>query len=747
MQRCAAGGWDARGLDAASRSAEVVRVMSRAEEQGRPPLLARRAQGEYVPLLVLVGATLIGVSVLSPAVWLVLLTDGVYVAALLAAAAGWGAWPVVWLGLGRRPTGQQFCVAAALGFGIMSTAALVLGMAGALSWWAAWGLVGVGWILGVLRLYMGQRGGIPADGRTTDRGVGRRTGPGSPSTTVNAELGGHSVAYASGSERSLLSPAATRETALRSVALLPLAVPLAVALIGATLPPGVLWADEARGYDALEYHLQVPREYFEQGGIHFLPHNVYASFPQQVETQYLLLNYLIGDPLAAAIPAQLLHATLGVLAIVALASWARPGWPRVLVALVTGAVPWLAYLGCLAYVELGVLFFAAVAGGLVLDHFRSELRCDWRTVLAAGLCAGLAGGCKFTAIVLVTVGLGAVWLLTMPGRGRFRLARLGLFSIGAAAALSPWLIRNIAFTGNPVYPFAYKWFGGAAWSVEQDAQWAQGHRLSQEDAAPLSRTRILVDELFKSRLFGPAIWLLPLVAALVTPRRRTGLLVAWAAFIVVVWTTATHMPGRFVVPVVIPLALLLGGVSAPPAKHTRRRILIGATLVLLAWLGAGFNDARLLRLLRAEDARWQRITHTAMAKLVGVPEALERANVINQTVIDPNAYVWLVGDAAVFYVRPHMHYTVPFSRDPWLEYALAGAHPEECVDWLRTQKVTHVVFSWSEIRRLRRTYGFSPVVTPEWVAELAACGLRRVEPSGGTPQPVPVDIYEVAPEN
>ena len=32
-------------------------------------------------------------------------------------------------------------------------------------------------------------------------------------------------------------------------------------------------------FDAIEYHLQGPKEYFQAGRIAFLPHNVYTSMP------------------------------------------------------------------------------------------------------------------------------------------------------------------------------------------------------------------------------------------------------------------------------------------------------------------------------------------------------------------------------------------------------------------------------------------------------------------------------------
>lgn len=533
-------------------------------------------RGEHVPLLVLAGGVVIVASLLTPAVWPVVLIDGAYVAAVILAAAGWGAWPVAWLGLGRRPFGQQFCLAIALGLGVLSTVTLVLGVGGLLNAVVAWGLLGVGGVLGLVRVYLTQAG----SGRAPDAG-----GEG-PSLALRARTGWPAGAPAATGPSG--ESAVTRlGVGLRSLALLPVCLPLAIVLFGATLPPGVL-SNEARGYDVLEYHLQVPREHFETCRIQFLPHNVYASFPQQVETLYLLLMYLTDDPLRAAIPAQLLHASLGVLMVVALVCWSMPGWPRILVALVAGCVPWLVQLGCLAYVELGMLFFAAVAGGLVVDHLRRDATCDWRSALAAGLCAGLAGGCKYTGVALVSAALGAAWLVTMHSGPRRRLGRLALFGVGALAALSPWLIRNAAFTGNPVYPFAYKWFGGSASSAEQDAQWARGHRLPEDSDSIAGRARMIGDELYCSSMYGPALWVLAAVGFALRPSRRNWLAVVWFALIMFVWATCTHMPGRFALPLVVPLTLLAGtsvalsNAETGPTWLSRTRRLAVGPIVLAA---------------------------------------------------------------------------------------------------------------------------------------------------------------------
>src|SRR5205809_404472 len=75
----------------------------------------------------------------------------------------------------------------------------------------------------------------------------------------------------------------------------------------AMLPPGLLWGDEPNGYDVLEYHLQVPREWYELGRIVPLQHNVFSFLPFNVEMHYLLAMHLRGGPWAAMYLAQLMH--------------------------------------------------------------------------------------------------------------------------------------------------------------------------------------------------------------------------------------------------------------------------------------------------------------------------------------------------------------------------------------------------------------------------------------------------------
>ena len=661
-------------------------------------------------------------ALLAPLSGLVLLTDGALPVVLLLGAAGWGAWPAAWLGHGCRPVGQQALIATALGLGVVGVACLTFGVAGRLSWWTAWGLVTAGGVCGLVRLYaaQGERGGEHTE------------------THAN-----------SGPERPALHGSALLRL-LPMVAGLLLLVPAFVGLFAATLPPGTVWEGEARGYDVLEYHLQTPREYFEAGRISFLPHNVYASFPQQVEVLYLLLMHLTGDAYAAAIPAQLLHALLGALALAVLCLWTTAGSARWVVALVAGTTPWLAYLGSLAYVECGLLFFAAVATVLVVEWVQAAAAGGWRQAAAAGLCAGLAAGCKYTALVLVVVGLLIAALVAARAGWRRRAAFAVVFGVAAAVAVGPWLVRNAAFTRNPVYPFAYSWFGGEAWSAEQAEQWRVGHRVPTEHGGVGGRLALAFGELvgrgdggsvaWRPGLFGVGLLAVGLLGLAVARSRVAVLLAAWTGVMLLAWGAMTHMPGRFVVPIVIPLALAVGRAVMRPR--------VGVVFVVLSLIVAATNGAQLVSLVRSHSAFWSRLG-VSMVSLAGATDGFAAAQPLN-AILPEDTYTWLVGDAAVYYIDRRVHYTVVFSRDPWIAFAageaaegaamVAAPTAAQCVDWLRERSVTHVVFNWPEIERLRRTYGFSPQVTRAWVAELSATGLRQIDVGGG---PAGIAIYEV----
>jgi len=125
--------------------------------------------------------------------------------------------------------------------------------------------------------------------------------------------------------------------------------------------------------------------------------------------------------------------------------------------------------------------------------------------------------------------------------------------------------------------------------------------------------------------------------------------------------------GRFAVLLIVPLALLAGRAATRYAPRVWR-----ALAVVLALAAAALNDMTLWRLVRAERAK----SPFNLPDWFGQTEAFAGGQL--RAALPADARAWLVGDARAFYLPPLWHYTVVFSRDPWLEYA-AGHCPSRGV--------------------------------------------------------------------
>ncbi|MFM8817437.1 MAG: hypothetical protein ACKOHI_06115, partial [Phycisphaerales bacterium] len=267
---------------------------------------------------------------------------------------------------------------------------------------------------------------------------------------------------------------------VRSLAALPLAwcaLPaLAVLGFATSLPPGVAWATEFGGYDALSYHLELPRTWFEMRRIATLPSSVYSAFPNFVEAAFLHCMSLLGQaaPHGLAMAPQVLHALLGVAAAVAVggvaAMLAGPDTPRARVAQAAGfvallGVPWVIVTGSLAYDEMAVLLMAAtamLAWCARMDGHEDRRDTPPATVgVAVGLALGTAIGAKLTALGMVALPFAAWAIVGGTAGGARALARSAAWAteFGGYDALSyhlelprTWFeMRRIATLPSSVY--------------------------------------------------------------------------------------------------------------------------------------------------------------------------------------------------------------------------------------------------------------------------------------------------------
>jgi 4-amino-4-deoxy-L-arabinose transferase-like glycosyltransferase len=258
-----------------------------------------------------------------------------------------------------------------------------------------------------------------------------------------------------------------------AIVVLILSSSLAVLFLGTILMAGVPPVDR----DALTHHLAVPKLYLQQGGIREIPTVPFSYYPMNLDLLYMALLWFGND-----IAPKYIHLAFGLMTAglifgylrMRLGSWAY----GLLGALLFLSLPVIVKLSITVYVDLGLIFFSTAALLRLFTWAESRFRiCH---LMLSGIAAGLCMGTKYNGLLVVFL-LGlcvfVVYLLaphSAPGSRvgiRFGL-RLGqffrpigyaaVFSAAALIVFSPWMIRNLAWTGNPVYPLAIGVFGKPA---------------------------------------------------------------------------------------------------------------------------------------------------------------------------------------------------------------------------------------------------------------------------------------------
>ena len=669
-----------------------------------------------------VALTLLGVGITSRYALLTVVFDGLAAAVVVVPAMLVGLWLVPLFRAGSMPLRWHLLLGAALGLGLTSLLILLLGLAGLLQrpLWIAILLV------------------FAASGIVRIRTLLNRTDPDEKArsgVTEPNDAGAWSYLWL-------------------------LACPfLVLGLLAACNAPGFIWQEEGFGYDVLEYHLQLPKEYYQAGRIAYVPHNVYANFPATVEMLYLLAMILLSDVHDVGTVANMIHLIYGVLAV--FAAWvAGKEWsPQagMISAVAVATAGWLAFLCGLAYVENGMLFFGMVAGASLArgalywilgqggsarpdSADRSRWLC-WMSL--AGTVAGLACGCKYTALPMIAAPLGLGALLLPVGSIGRRVAGACVFTLATLLTFSPWLIKNQVMTGNPVFPVASRVFHGTppGWGAEETELWVLGHSTQNHQRAISGRLESLWNHVLwdKYHRFGPGIILLAAAGLFGRKRDRVDLVLLVVAITqFAVWLFATHLFARFAVVLLIPLSLLCGRGVLGGSRLARKRMIVA---VLLAGSGWNFTFAALLHKQESPGG--------APASLIyqGEIPAYQYFSVVNHE-LPLDARILLVGDSKAFYFKRQVEYCVAFNRNPFFEAVRTAATGRDLLSWLRDQGYTHVLVNWSEIGRLASTYGFSPAVSPEQLEQtfdrLSAAGLSLIR---AFPHPQKdmryVELYEI----
>lgn len=503
-------------------------------------------------------------------------------------------------------------------------------------------------------------------------------------------------------------------------------VPLgSLALLAVLIPAGILWAHDGRGFDCLEYHLQLPREYLDAGRIFRIGHNAYSHFPQNAEMLYLLAMVLRGDAIEGMYLGQIINLSLGLTFLAGLHSlcrrWGRlPAW---LAVAAVGGPQWF-YVTTIAYVECYLLLMFVLALIALMPRVDGGLP-GWRSCLLAGVFVGGACGGKYTALVMVV----PVIVLFMLGLKK-RLPHLVVFFGTTLVVFSPWLVKNLIWNGNPIFPLAARTLGPSDWTDEQLQRWQDGHSPHAQDATLSGRAGKLWAESVSVDRYAIPLGLAVLggVLSLVRSRKPQNQPV-WDRFLPVsflgvagvglAWAATTHLQSRFLLPMAVPLGMLVAQVWQTLASKRLSHILLFAV--------GGLQLALCVNAFNGSTSGFA--AQGGFYPLAGMDPLVARFYPFSDPRADhTQVKVLLVGESRPFYVQSRYDYNTAFDRCPFDEL-LAKATPHETLAWLAQNGYTHVYVRWDEIDRLRASYGFAPHLTRQALDDLEKNGLQPIPPS------------------
>ncbi len=231
-----------------------------------------------------------------------------------------------------------------------------------------------------------------------------------------------------------------------------------IAVVAIFIPILVMPLYPPTAHDSTSYHLAVGKAYAQQHSIVSTPYLRFPTFPQVNEMLFTLM-ILTCDDVAAHLVQFLM---MGLIAVIIVA------WSRRCLDLQVGlwgmalwlSNPLVLWLGSTAYIDVGLTLFITIATYALFNWL------DSREDIWLSLCAifcGMAAGTKYSALYII---LCFALLIAYLGIREKKYTHIAKFILICSLVAAPWYVRNLWYTGNPVFPYFASLFGYGPWSAE-----------------------------------------------------------------------------------------------------------------------------------------------------------------------------------------------------------------------------------------------------------------------------------------
>lgn len=257
------------------------------------------------------------------------------------------------------------------------------------------------------------------------------------------------------------------------------------------------------GSDSMQYHFAIPKLYADAHAIHQISWSI-ASFYLGLPHMLILLGMVLGaDEIALAF--NFAGALLSILSVLYLSRRFLPRNYSILASLVYAVTPMVYWQATSGYIDLWTVFYFLLAVNATVYWLENNSR-GWLVI--AGLFSGFAASSKYTLWPgLFLLGFGVICTACIRKRKtQISWDHFLWFFLSAFVAGSWPLLRNMIWTGDPMYPIFTKVIAGGGFNPSYLAETSVGFSVSLVDVVLYPFRSILRGgEFGGGHFFGPVV--------------------------------------------------------------------------------------------------------------------------------------------------------------------------------------------------------------------------------------------------
>ncbi len=468
-------------------------------------------------------------------------------------------------------------------------------------------------------------------------------------------------------------------------------------------------------YDSLVYHFALPQAYIQAR--HWIGHQelIYSAFPQTMEMIWTLGTLLGGDLLANLLGWGM--AVVGVLAVYSYAKRFLGSRAAIWAAVFLSVMPAYLLLSSGGYVDVSLAVFSFLSFYALCLWKESQLS---GCLVLAGALGGWAMGTKYTGAIALGIGMLIILKETHPRTLKTIITHQTIYAGVAFLVFSPWLVKNLYYMGNPVFPFLH------SWSLKPANPWlgaaAEGYFRGLTEYAPRSGWhlfKLIWDMAVHGLDFGGGMDVLgdlgwaPLFAFLPTvllARKKTShvwLVLFYCICFFLAWGMSRPVL-RFFLPLAPFLALGAAyGYDQGVRAQTRTFRLFGQaflTILLLSNFRLFFEVTDVLSLFRVPLGFESSAQYLSRILSNNYYPA---ASFINHS-LSNDTLTYVIGDQRSYYYNRPILVTPAFNKNPLTEWANEAISAEDLAARLKARHITHLLINDMEMKRLDSAYHIFP---------------------------------------